>query len=213
MRQSNESLGFRVAELEAHVSELEAVKSDMRCMFNILVSAQLVNGQQIHADDTSGGIFTYDAQPLIGQSLLRRACLVGTMHRETVSVSETRKRALTAAAAQSRALVFDIGTTTPFLNDEFQDLRFVITERVVTELPLNSWCSIASAALPSQYASAAVCRGNTSWAYITNMRITAVHELGDNDPAMAEALRQLAALASATVSILLATTRKEVCGA
>ena len=82
---------FRVAELEAHVSELEAVKADMRCMFNILASAQLVNGPQIHAPAE------YAAQTVIGQSLLRRACLVGT------------ELALTAAVSQSRhALVFDI---------------------------------------------------------------------------------------------------------
>ena len=175
----------------------------------------------------------YAAQDLIGQSLLQRACVTGT------------KPALTAAVSQSRhALVFAIGTTTPFLTDEFQDLRFVITDRVVngwpvwaavggnwfmfrstvdqtwitadytcsgggcmftgtsnedgvapTELPSDStWCSKPIAVLPSQYASAQ--RLHTlEWVEVPNMRITAVHGLGDDDPAMAEALQKLAALA------------------
>jgi hypothetical protein len=177
----------------------------------------------------------YAAQSLIGQSLLQRACVTGT------------ERALAAAVSLMRALVFDIGTTTPFLNEEFQDLRFVITDRVVngwpvwaavdgkgfmhrstvnrtlitddstcatgggpcsiinhtqnaagvapTELPSSGWISKAIAALPSQYASARPHAVGGGWKYVPNMRITAVHGLGNDDPAMAEALQKLAALA------------------
>ena len=42
--------------------------------------------------------------------------------------------------AQARALVFDIGSTTPFLTDEFQDLRFVITDRVLNGSPV--WAAV-----------------------------------------------------------------------
>ena len=176
----------------------------------------------------------YAAQELIGQLLLQRACVTGT------------KLALQAAVSLMRALVFAIGTTTPYLNDEFQDLRFVITERVVngwpvwaavggkwfmhrttanatritddatcaesvlsyivnttpnaagvapTELPSSGWISKAIAALPSQYASARPHAVGGGWKYVPNMRITAVHGLGNDDPAMAEALQKLAALA------------------
>ena len=42
--------------------------------------------------------------------------------------------------AQARALVFDIGSITPFLTDEFQDLRFVITDRVLNGSPV--WAAV-----------------------------------------------------------------------
>jgi hypothetical protein len=146
-------------------------------------------------------------------------------------------------------LVFDIGTTAPYLTPELQDLRFVITERVVngwpvwaavggkwfmfrstndetcitddstcattwpyrthsifhatpnaagvapTELPSNGWLGKASAALPSQYASARPHSNKSVCKIVPNMRIKAVHGLGNDDPAMAEALVKLAALA------------------
>jgi hypothetical protein len=38
--------------------------------------------------------------------------------------------------AQACVLVFDLGSTTPFLKDEIQDLRFVITDRVVNDEPV-----------------------------------------------------------------------------
>ena len=66
----------------------------------------------------------YLAQELIGQSLLKRACLAGT------------KPALQTAVAQSGALVFEVGSTTPFLNEVYQDLRFVSTDRVVNGSPV-----------------------------------------------------------------------------
>ena len=66
----------------------------------------------------------YHAQELIGRALLRRACLGGT---------ETELR---TAVAQTRGLVFEMGSTTPFLTDEFQDLRWVITDRVVNGSPV-----------------------------------------------------------------------------
>ena len=48
--------------------------------------------------------------------LLRRACLAGTEHE------------LRTAAAQTRVLVFDMGSTTPFLALRFQDLQLAITD-------------------------------------------------------------------------------------
>jgi hypothetical protein len=175
----------------------------------------------------------YRAQERVGQSLLQRACLDGT------------RRALETAVAQARVLVFDLGSTTPFLRERFQDLRWVITERVVngspvwgadgntmfmyctmkkrmmisaeshcaagrdcggiynltqtadvaapTELPSDEWVSSPLTTLASQYASAHLaCPG---WYRVPEMRITAVHGLDDVEPAMAAALRQLAALA------------------
>jgi hypothetical protein len=66
----------------------------------------------------------YYAQEQEGQALLRRACLAGT------------KQGLQTAVAQARELVFEIGSTTPFLTEEFQDLRFVITDRTVNGSPV-----------------------------------------------------------------------------
>jgi hypothetical protein len=66
----------------------------------------------------------YHAQELIGRALLRRACLGDT------------KVELQTAVAQTRGLGFKMGSTTPFLTDEFQDLRWAITDRVVNGSPV-----------------------------------------------------------------------------
>jgi hypothetical protein len=66
----------------------------------------------------------YYDQEQVGQALLRRACLAGT------------KQGLQTAVAQACELVFEIGSTTPFLTEEFQDLRFVITDRTVNGSPV-----------------------------------------------------------------------------
>ena len=184
----------------------------------------------------------YQAQERVGQSLLRGACVDGT------------RRALETAVAQARALVFEMGSATPFLNEEYQDLRWVITDRVVngspvwaavggkyfmyrnsqqnmivslearcvegskygvmynaektadvaapTALPSDKWVSFSSATLASHYASArrlgdiptTLPENRSPWAWVPEMRITAVHGLDDSEPAMAAALRQLAAL-------------------
>ena len=73
---------------------------------------------------------SYAALDLIGQSLLRDACLAGTKH------------ALRTAESQSRVLVFVMGSTTPFLNEEFQYLRWDITDRVVNGSPV--WAAAAA---------------------------------------------------------------------
>jgi hypothetical protein len=70
----------------------------------------------------------YHAQERVGQSLLRRACVDGT------------RRALETAVAQARALVFEMGSTTPFLTEEFQNLRWVIMDRVVNGSPV--WAAV-----------------------------------------------------------------------
>ena len=64
----------------------------------------------------------------IGRALLQRACRAGS------------RRELQPAVAQARALVFEIGSTTPFLTDEFQDLRFIITDRIVHGSPV--WAAV-----------------------------------------------------------------------
>jgi hypothetical protein len=69
-------------------------------------------------------VMPYCAQELIGQSLLKRACLAGT------------KLALQTAVDQTHALVFEMGSATPFLYEEFQDLLWVITDRVVNGSPV-----------------------------------------------------------------------------
>jgi len=72
----------------------------------------------------------YHAQEVIGESLLRRACLTGT------------RREQQTAVAQVGALVFEIGSTTPFLTDEFQDMRFVITDQFINGAPV--WDAVGS---------------------------------------------------------------------
>jgi len=66
----------------------------------------------------------YCQQDQIGVRLLQRACFIGT------------KRALQSAVATARALVFEMGSTTPWLTAEFQDLRYVITDHVVNGAPV-----------------------------------------------------------------------------
>ena len=55
---------------------------------------------------------------------MKRACLDGTA------------RALRTAVAVNRALVFVMGSTTPFLDGKFQDSRWVITDRIVNGSPV-----------------------------------------------------------------------------
>jgi len=73
-------------------------------------------------------ILPHYAQEVIGRALLQRECLDGTTCE------------LQTAVAQVRALVFEMGSTTPFLNDKFQDLRFGITDRVVNSSPV--WAAV-----------------------------------------------------------------------
>ncbi len=66
----------------------------------------------------------YYAQEQIGVALLPRACVVGT------------QPALQSAMATARAMVFEMGSTTPWLVAKYQDLRYVITDRVVSGAPV-----------------------------------------------------------------------------
>jgi hypothetical protein len=75
-----------------------------------------------------GNVLPYYEHERVGQSLLRRACLTGEQFE------------LEKAVAQAHALVFEIGSTTRFLKDEFQNLQFVITDRVVNESPV--WAAV-----------------------------------------------------------------------
>eukprot|EP00740_Mantoniella_antarctica_P023370 CAMPEP_0198685426 /NCGR_PEP_ID=MMETSP1468-20131203/13626_1 /TAXON_ID=1461545 /ORGANISM="Mantoniella sp, Strain CCMP1436" /LENGTH=206 /DNA_ID=CAMNT_0044430905 /DNA_START=248 /DNA_END=868 /DNA_ORIENTATION=- len=71
-------------------------------------------------------ILPYHAQDRVGQALLRRARVDGT------------RRALELAVAQAIGLVFETNSTKPFLTAEYQDLRWMITDRVVNESPVWS---------------------------------------------------------------------------
>ena len=184
----------------------------------------------------------YYAQEQTGVALLQRACVAGTMG------------ALRSSVAAARALVFEMGSTNPWLTDEFHDLRYVITDRVVngapvwaaeggdcfmyragngqmligseascaagnavgciyntvqspdvlspTQLLSNNWMSNQYATLGPQFASAAQVSSDPEhietemgvWVKVPDMRVTAVHGLDDAEPAMAAALRHLAAL-------------------
>ena len=179
----------------------------------------------------------YYAQEQIGVAFLQRACVVGT------------KNALQLAVAMARALVFEMGSTTPWLTTEFQDLRYVITDRVVngtpvwaaeggewfmyraadgkmfvssdvkcaagkaagvlfntvqipevlapTQLASNQWKSTVITTLGPQFASAPARYTGVVpgvWVDVPDMRGTVLHGLDDAEPAMAAALRQLAAL-------------------
>ena len=183
----------------------------------------------------------YYAQEQLGVKLLKSACVAGT------------KRALQRAVAQARALVFEMGSTTPWLTAEYQNARYVITDRVVNNAPVwaaedgevfmyragngttqisnesncaagrpagviftpmkstyvraptqlrsDEWMSHKCATLGPQHTSAPQSErspaGVRVWVDVPDMRITAVHGLDDAEPAMAAALRQLAALTGA----------------
>ena len=185
-------------------------------------------------------VMPYYAQEQIGVALLRSACNAGGT-----------KRALQTAVATARALVFEMGSTTPWLTAEFQGARYVITDRVVSGAPVwvaedgvrfmyrdgkygemyisdeascaageavgviynavknpdvlaptqllsNKWCSSKDATLEPQFTSAPQFDNADlvgAWVDVPGMRIAAVHGLDDAEPAMAAALRQLAALA------------------
>jgi len=157
---------------------------------------------------------------------LQRACVVGTKH------------AVQLAVAQARAIVFEMGSSTPWLTAEFQDLRYVITDRVVSGAPLwaaeNGTCMYLVAygmiSIGCEADLAADSIAGDIWNYVVDpgvlaptllpthgwwsshnatlkpqpttadgvpafsMRVTTVHGLHDAEPAMAAALRQLAAL-------------------
>mmetsp|Transcript_26162 Transcript_26162/g.65501 ORF Transcript_26162/g.65501 Transcript_26162/m.65501 type:complete len:187 (+) Transcript_26162:688-1248(+) len=183
----------------------------------------------------------YHAPERVVQGILRRACLAGT------------KAELQTAVAQASTLMFEFGSTTPFLNDKFQDLRFVVTDRELRGSPvwaavggelfmyrmqppegwisigdaaecekgvIGSMCSMGSSLMATAGAAAVLAPidlSPTRWVcerqatmeaqyatakpyisgcvYAPTIRITAVHGLDGDDPAMVAALRQLAALA------------------
>ena len=198
---------------------------------------------QVEVDRRMMPCYVQEQQERIGVSLLGRACVTGTTE------------ALQAAVAQARALVVEMGSTTPWLTEEFQDVRYAITERVVngapvwaaangkwfmhrsvntrrnnsrqfmitdkanlgsnrgyiyhtqvnvdhpapTMMPASGWVSGWYVTLAPQYALAPRWPDQTcQWVAVPNMRVTAVHGLPDNEPTMAAALRQLAALSAYT---------------
>jgi hypothetical protein len=63
-----------------------------------------------------------------------------------------------------------------------------------TQLPLHTWKSNKYATLGPQFTSAGGSGDSAGWVWVPDMHVTAVHGLDDAEPAMAAALRQLAAL-------------------
>jgi hypothetical protein len=116
-------------------------------------------------------VMPYREQELIGRSLVQAACRTG------------RRRDIWTAMMQARVLEFDMGSTTPFLTEEYQDSRWVITNRVVNRSPV--WAAVGGESFMFRD------EDDSVWARVPDMRITAVHGLDDDDPAMAAALRQL----------------------
>jgi len=66
----------------------------------------------------------YHAEEAIAQKILERACQIGT------------KLALQTAVAQAGVLVFEMGSSTHFLNQDFSNLIWVITDRWVNDAPV-----------------------------------------------------------------------------
>jgi len=69
-------------------------------------------------------VMPYYAQEQIGVALLKSACNAGT------------NVALQTALATARLLVFEMGSVNQWVTDEFQDARYVITDRVVNGAPV-----------------------------------------------------------------------------
>jgi hypothetical protein len=65
-----------------------------------------------------------------------------------------------------------------------------------TQLPTTQWMSCKASTLEPQYTGFEI-GGTWSWVNVPDMRVTAVHGVDDAEPAMAAALRQLAALTGA----------------
>jgi hypothetical protein len=108
----------------------------------------------------------YCAQERVGRSLLKRACLAGT------------ERALRTAEAQSRALVFVMGSTTPFLSEKFQDSHWVITDRVVNGSPVwaaegGEWFMYRSVDNRMTISDESACAEGRARCYICNTEKTA----------------------------------------
>jgi hypothetical protein len=100
------------------------------------------------------------------QSLLKRARLAGT------------KRALRTVVAQSRALVFVMGSTTPFFKETFQDLRWVISDRVVNGSPVwaaegGRWFMYCSVDIKMMISNESECAAGSSMGHMYNMEKTA----------------------------------------
>ena len=55
---------------------------------------------------------------------------------EVASCATGIKRNIETAVAQARTLVFEMGSTTPFLEEDYQDLLFVITDRILDKSPV-----------------------------------------------------------------------------
>ena len=61
-----------------------------------------------------------------------------------------------------------------------------------TMVSTTAWRSMKYSTLEAQYTSAHAEDDESLWVNVPNMRVTAVHGLDDDEPAMAAALRQLA---------------------
>ena len=120
-RAMHNALSARITKLSAEIDLLSAGS----CRTQERVGQSLLRRACALCGSLSAGSHTYRVQERVGQSLLLRACAAGTSKREQQ-----------LAVAQARVLVFDLGSTTPFLSKKFQDLRFIITDRVVNGAPV-----------------------------------------------------------------------------
>jgi hypothetical protein len=80
--------------------------------------------------------------------------------------------------AQSRALVFVMGSTTPFLKETFQELRWVITDRVVNGSPVwaaegGRWFMYRSVDNRMMISIESACAAGSSRGHMYNREITA----------------------------------------
>ena len=194
----------------------------------------------------------YYVQERLGAALLQGACEGIALLNDAHDARNVRK--LQSFVAMGRAVVFEMGSATPWLTEEFQDLRYLITARVVNGSPLwaaeggewfmfraddgtmvigdeshcsagiavgwvlnivespdvlaptqllsNKWMSNKRATLRPQFTTApqkydSVVGAPAVWVDVPDMCVTAMHGLDDAEPAMAAALRQLAALTAA----------------
>ena len=124
-RAMHNALSARITKLSAEIDLLSAGS----CRTQERVGQSLLRRACALCGSLSAGSHTYRVQERVGQSLLLRACAAGTSKREQQF-----------AVAQARLLVFDLGSTTPFLSKRFQDLRLVITDRVVNGAPV--WAAV-----------------------------------------------------------------------
>jgi hypothetical protein len=151
-------------------------------------------------------VMPYYPEEQFGVALLKRACTAGT------------KPALLMALARARELVVKMGSTMPWLVDKFPATRYIVNDWVVNGAPVDTpvWAlednnnrkylnranngKIWRKSLtqrPRFTTDGGTCGAEwvgAAWVHVPDTLVVVVHGLDDGHPAMAAALRQLAAL-------------------